>query len=99
MVTHDPAHPGELIRSFCLVPLGLTVADAAKALGIKRDALLELLNGRAGVSPAMARRLAKTFNTSAERWMAIQQQYDLWRAREAAKLAGCRQMGEANMGK
>ena len=49
MVMHDPAHPGEVIRELCLEPLGLSVTEAAKALGITRKALSELLNGRAGV--------------------------------------------------
>ena len=98
MVTLVPAHPGELVRSFCLNPLGLTVTDAAKALGIRRYALLDLLNGRADVSPAMARRLERVFNTSAERWMAIQQQYDLWRARQAVRLGESRQLTENSVG-
>lgn len=99
MAMQDPAHPGKLIRSFCLNPLGLTVTDAATLLGITRDALLELLNGRAGVSLGIALRLERAFNTSAERWLAIQQQYDWWRAREAAKLAGLKQLCEDTIGK
>jgi antitoxin HigA-1 len=98
MVMHDPAHPGEVIRELCLEPLGLTVTEAAKALGVTRKALSELLNGRAGISPAMALRLAKAFNTSAERWMAIQQQYDLWQARKAIKLGKVRQLVENKAG-
>ncbi len=92
MTMHDPAHPGELIRELCLEPLGLTVTEAAKALGVTRKALSELLNGRTGVSPTMALRLAKAFNTSAERWMAMQQQYDLWQARKAVNLGKVRQL-------
>jgi len=74
MQMHDPAHPGEIIRELCLEPLKLSVTDAAKALGVTRKALSELLNGRSGVSPVMALRLAKAFDTSAESWMAMQQQ-------------------------
>ncbi|MBV8771770.1 MAG: HigA family addiction module antidote protein [Deltaproteobacteria bacterium] len=99
MVTQEPAHPGELIRSFCLNPRGLTVTEAATALGITRDALLELLNGRAGISRRIALRLESAFNTRAERWIAIQQQYDLWRVREAAKLAPLQQLCEQTVGK
>ena len=94
MVMHDPAHPGEVIRELCLEPLELSVTEAAKALGVTRKALSELLNGRTGVSPAMALRLARAFDTSAERWMAIQQQYDLWQARKAVKLGKVRRLVE-----
>jgi addiction module HigA family antidote len=83
---HNPAHPGEVIRELCLVPLGLSVTEAARALGVTRKALSELLNGRTGVSPSMALRVAKAFDTSPEVWMAMQQQYDLHRARKAVRL-------------
>jgi addiction module HigA family antidote len=89
---HDPAHPGEVIRELCLQPLKLSVTDAARALGVTRKALSEVLNGRTGVSPAMALRLAKAFNTDAERWLAMQQQYDLWQARKAVKLGRVRRL-------
>jgi len=92
MAMHDPAHPGEVIRELCLEPLKLSVTEAAKALGVTRKALSELLNGRAGVSPTMALRLARAFDTSAERWMALQQQYDLWQARKAVKLGKVRRL-------
>jgi antitoxin HigA-1 len=96
MVMHDPAHPGEVIRELCLEPLGLTVTDAARALDVTRKTLSELLNGRAGVSPAMALRLAKAFGTSAEYWLAMQQDYDLSRARKAIKLGKVRRLVEHN---
>jgi antitoxin HigA-1 len=51
MVMHDPAHPGEVIRELCLEPLELSITQAARALGVTRKALSELLNGRAGVKP------------------------------------------------
>ena len=94
MVMHDPAHPGEVIRELCLEPLGLTVTDAAQALDVTRKTLSELLNGRAGISPAMALRLAKAFGTSAEHWLAMQQQYDLWQARKVIKLGKVRRLVE-----
>jgi antitoxin HigA-1 len=98
MVMHDPAHPGEVIRELCLEPLKLSVTEAAKALGVTRKALSELLNGRAGVSPTMALRLARAFDTSAERWMALQQQYDLWQARKAVKLGKVRRLVDQRKG-
>jgi addiction module HigA family antidote len=87
MLMREPPHPGEAVRELCLKPLGLSVTAAAKGLGISRKALSELLNGRAGISPEMAIRLAKAFGGSPESWMTQQMQYDLWTAsRQAAKI-------------
>ena len=80
MRMHNPPHPGEIIRELCLTPLGLSVTDAAKHLGVSRKALSELLNGRVGVSPEMAVRLSIAFDTTPESWLAMQMEYDLWRA-------------------
>jgi len=80
MVMYDPPHPGEVIKELCLQPLGLTVTDAAKGLGVSRKTLSALLNGRFGVSPEMAIRLSKAFGGSAESWLVQQVQYDLWQA-------------------
>ena len=77
---HKPPHPGEIIRRLCLEPLGLTVTDAARALGVSRKTLSTLLNGRSGISPEMAVRLSIAFGTSSESWMNQQTQYDLWHA-------------------
>ncbi len=88
---HNPPHPGEVIRSLCLEPLRLSVTAAAKALGVSRKSLSELLNGRAGISPEMAIRLSIAFNTSPESWLSQQMQFDLWKARRKAKrLKVCR---------
>ncbi|MBX9637407.1 MAG: HigA family addiction module antidote protein [Nitrosomonas sp.] len=78
MNMHNPPHPGEVIKELCLEPLGLSVTDAAKALGVSRKTLSTLLNGRSGISPEMALRLAKAFDTSPESWLNQQMQYDLW---------------------
>ena len=80
MVMHDPPHPGEVVREFCIKPLGLTVSDAARGLGVSRKTLSALLNGRFGISPEMAIRLSKAFGGSAESWLIQQTQYDLWQA-------------------
>jgi addiction module HigA family antidote len=82
---HNPPHPGEVIRELCLDPLGLSVTAAAKALGVARKSLSELLNGRAGVSPEMALRLSIAFKTTPESWLNQQMQYDLWKARRKFK--------------
>jgi addiction module HigA family antidote len=81
---HDPAHPGEIIREDCLKPLGLTVTAAASALGVTRKALSDLLNGHSGVSPEMAIRLEKAGWGSAETWLRMQLNRNLWEARQQA---------------
>jgi addiction module HigA family antidote len=80
MKMHDPPHPGEVLRELCLQPLGLTVTQAAQALGVSRKTLSSILNGRAGISPEMAVRLSIAFSTTAESWLRQQVQYDLARA-------------------
>ena len=82
---HNPPHPGEVLRKLCLEPLGLSVSDAARALRVSRKTLSEILNGRAGISPEMAIRLAIAFNITPESWMAQQAQYDLWKAGKKRK--------------
>lgn len=82
MNMHNPAHPGELIKEECLVPLGLNVTEGAKVLGVTRQALSNLVNGRAGVSSEMAIRLEKAFGSTAEAWLRMQMNYDLWHARK-----------------
>ena len=84
MVMHNPPHPGEVIRKFCIEPLGLTIGEAAKGLGVSRKTLSALLNGRFGISPVMAIRLSKAFGGSAESWLTQQVQYDLWQAMQHA---------------
>lgn len=85
MKMHNPPHPGEIVRSLCLEPLELTVTDAAAALGVSRKTLSAILNGRAGISPEMAVRLSMAFGTSAESWLNLQTQYDLWHAEKRRK--------------
>ncbi len=80
MKMHNPPHPGEILKTLCLEPLGLTVTDAARSLGVSRKTLSATLNGRAGISPEMAVRLSIAFDTSAESWLNQQLQYDLWHA-------------------
>lgn len=80
MKMHNPPHPGEVLRELCFEPLGLSVTQAAEALGVSRKTLSAILNGRAGISPEMAIRLSKAFGTSAESWLNQQVQYDLWLA-------------------
>ena len=85
MKMHDPPHPGEIIKELCLEPLGLSVTDAAKALGVSRKTLSSIVNSRAGISPEMAIRLSIAFDTTAESWLNQQVQYDLWLAERKRK--------------
>ena len=85
MKMHNPPHPGEVLRDLCLAPLGLTVTEAARALGVSRKTLSGILNGRAGISPEMAVRLSLAFGTTAESWMNQQVQHDLWHAERSRK--------------
>jgi len=82
MLMHNPPHPGLIIKELCLEPLGVTVTDAAKALGVSRKTLSSIINEKAGISPEMAVRLSIAFNTSSESWMNQQSQYDLWQAEQ-----------------
>ncbi len=82
---YNPPHPGEVIRELCLKPLGKTVSEAARALGVSRKALSELLNGHTGVSPEMALRLSIAFDTTPESWLSQQMQYDLWNVVQKGK--------------
>jgi len=79
---HNPPHPGEVLKELCLEPLGLTVTEAAKGLGVSRKTLSTILNGKSGISPEMAVRLSIAFNTSSESWLNQQSQYDLWLAEQ-----------------
>ncbi len=66
-------------------PLGISVTDTAKALGVSRKTLSAIINGRSGISPEMAIRLSIAFDTSAESWLNQQSQYDLWHAEQHRK--------------
>ncbi|MYD91684.1 MAG: HigA family addiction module antidote protein [Caldilineaceae bacterium SB0662_bin_9] len=85
MAMHNPPHPGEIVRHECLEPLGLTVTRAAQGLGITRQALSDLVNGKAGVSVEMSIRLSQAFGSTPETWLGMQTAYDLWQVRERAK--------------
>jgi addiction module HigA family antidote len=73
----NPPHPGRVVRQDCVEPLDLTITGAAKVLGVTRQALNNLVNGKAGISPEMAVRLSKAFGGSPEMWLRLQANYDL----------------------
>jgi antitoxin HigA-1 len=80
----NPAHPGRIVRSACLEPLGLSIAGGAKILGVTRQALNNVVSGKSGISPEMAIRLTKAFGSTEETWLRMQLAYDLAVARKAA---------------
>ncbi len=84
MAMHDPPHPGGILRRQCLQPLGLSVTRAAEGLGVTRQALSDLVNGKAGISMEMAIRLSKAFGSTPETWLGLQMAHDLWKARARA---------------
>ena len=77
MPMKNPPHPGKVVRVSCLEPLALSVTEGAKALGVSRQALSNLVNGRARVSSEMAIRLAKAFGSTSETWIRLQTAYDI----------------------
>ena len=95
MGMYNPPHPGKIIREFCIDPLGLSVTDAAKALGVTRKTVSALLNGRSGISPEMALRLSKVFGRSPQAWLKLQIQYDLWVAQQNVELKNLRRINAA----
>ena len=81
MPMKNPAHPGRIVRSACLEPLGLSVTAAAEVLGVTRQTLNNVIHGKSGISPQMAIRLSKAFGSTAETWLRMQLAYDLAQAR------------------
>src|SRR5580692_5636887 len=77
MPMKTPAHPGRIVRSACLEPLGLSVTAGAKVLGVSRQTLSKVITGKAGISPEMAIRLTKAFGSTEETWLGMQLAYDL----------------------
>jgi addiction module HigA family antidote len=80
----NPPHPGFSVRHDCLEPLGLSVTDAARRLGVSRKQLSDVLNGHSGISPEMAIRLDKAFGGGADTWFRLQAAYDLAQAMKKA---------------
>jgi len=77
MTMKNPPHPGLVVLQECIEPFGLTITDAAEALGVTRNTLSELVNGKRGISPEMAVRISQVFGGTEEGWLAQQAQYDL----------------------
>jgi addiction module HigA family antidote len=89
----DPPHPGERLKEDVLAPLGLTVTATAKALGISRKTLSEIVNGKSPITPDIAVRLERAFsNPPADMWLRLQAAYDLRRAEQRLKQTAVRRL-------
>ena len=78
LLQHSPPHPGEILQQLYFDPLELTITNAAQKLLISRPNLSAIVNGKAGISPLMAVKLARAFKTTPQYWMNLQANYDLW---------------------
>jgi addiction module HigA family antidote len=83
---HNPPHPGEFIAEVYLEPNKLSGRELSAKLGVSASTLNRILKGTSGISPEMALRLSKALGRSAESWLAMQHNYDLWQARRHVKL-------------
>ncbi|MBK6588561.1 MAG: HigA family addiction module antidote protein [Acidobacteria bacterium] len=88
MTMHNPPHPGEFIADIYLEPNNISGRELAAKLGVAASTLSRVLNGTNRVSPEMALRLSKALGRSAESWLAMQYNYDLWQARQHVNLSG-----------
>ena len=76
----QPTHPGTILKEDYLNPLSVTIQDMSSILGISRKTLSKIINGRGAVTPDMALRLSRAFETTPELWINLQKNYDLWHA-------------------
>ena len=87
MTMYNPPHPGEFIREVYLDPYDLSIRELAESLDLSPSTISRLINGTSAVSPEMALRLSKSLGRSAESWLAMQHNYDLWQARKNVDLS------------
>ena len=89
----SPVHPGEILREDFLKEQGLKITEVAAGLGIARANLSAILNERAGISPEMAVKLSAAFGNSAQFWLNLQRNYDLWNAEKRVNRTQIRNFG------
>lgn len=75
-----PVHPGRILKNHHLTPQSISIMDLAKILGISRKTASKIVNERGSITPDMALRLSRAFNTTPDLWLGLQQEYDLWHA-------------------
>lgn len=92
MAMHNPPHPGEFIQEVYLAPNEMSCRDLALKLGIAASTLSRVLNKSSSISPAMALRLSKALGRSAESWLSMQDNYDLWQAKQTVDLKKVRKV-------
>jgi addiction module HigA family antidote len=96
----DPPHPGEGLRDEVICALGLTVTETAKALGISRKTLSEIVNGKSAITPDIAVRLERAFGSPpADAWLRLQAAYDLRRAERRLKNTPVRRLRQSSLGR
>lgn len=86
MAMHNPPHPGEFIREVYLEPFEITGRQLSASLGVSPSTLNRILNGSSGISSEMALRLSKALGRSPESWLAMQDNFELWQARQSIDL-------------
>lgn len=86
MQMFNPAHPGKILKDIYLTDYKISITEFALKIGVSRNTASELVNCKNGVTAEMAMKLAKAFKTSAEFWLNLQTQYDLWQARQHVNL-------------
>jgi addiction module HigA family antidote len=80
----QPTHPGKIIREDYLIPLALTVSELAENLGVSRKTLSKIINERGAVTPDMALRLSRAFDTTPDFWLNLQKNFDLFQAEKSS---------------
>jgi addiction module HigA family antidote len=86
MTMHNPPHPGEFIQQIYLEPNELSARELSSRLGVAASTLNRILKGSSGISPEMALRLSKALGRSPESWLTMQDNHDLWQARQVVDL-------------
>lgn len=84
-MTRRPTHPGNIIKEDYLLPLSISIKDMAETLGVSRKTLSKIINERGAITPDMALRLSRAFDTTPDLWLNLQKNYDLWNAENASK--------------
>ena len=92
MAMHNPPHPGEFIRETYIEPFGISIRSLAENLGVAASTLARVVSQRSAVSPEMALRLSKAIGRSPESWLAMQDNYDLWQAKNSINLSQVRKL-------
>ncbi len=76
-----PTHPGKIIKEDYLLPLAMSIKDMAETLGVSRKTLSKIVNEKGSITPEMALRLSRAFDTTPDLWMNLQNKYDLWKVK------------------